>query len=101
MMTMNAVTGTKVEVVARKRWGQVEFSQIDLRGTVQGLKAEDRVTSIRFTFESASEITEADAIDAQCRAGFDDHGYGFWGFIAEQGADGKWTANWACQRHSD
>jgi len=101
MMMTNGATGTKVEVVARKRWGHIESTEMSLKLSVPGLKAEDRVTSIRFTFERADEITEADAIDAQCRAGYDDHGYGFWGFIAEQGADGKWTENWACQRSSE
>lgn len=71
-----------------------------LKHQVEGLKAENRDTSIRFTFERAEQIDEADAIDAQCRAGWNDQGYGFWGFTVERTESG-YVANWACAKSCD
>jgi len=98
MMTLNATTGQMVELI-RSGW-KTSYPQQSLRYPVVGLKAERRDTSIRFTFERADEITEADAIDAQCRAGWNDAGYGFWGFTVEK-TDAGWVANWACAKSCD
>lgn len=98
-VVVNRITGNKFIVGGPAR--KSAFSSLrypEIKTSVVGLKAEDRGTSIRFTFESADEITAADAVDAQCRAGWNDLAYNFWGFIAEQGDDGRWTANWACSK---
>jgi hypothetical protein len=96
MTTLNE-TG-RVEMRPR-RWTNT-YPEQKLKFPVVGLKAELRDTSIRFTFERAETINEADAIDAQCRAGWNDHGYDFWGFTVEKTETG-FVANWACAKNCD
>lgn len=98
MVTTNATTGRKVEFMP-SRWKTV-WPVERLKYPVVGLKAEDRGTSVRFTFERAEEINEADAIDAQCRAGWDDRGYGFGGFTVEK-TEAGFSANWFCAKTCD
>ncbi len=50
---------------------------------------------IKFEFVSNERIDEADARDAQCRAGWSDVGYGHYGFICEE-RDGHFVATWDC-----
>lgn len=100
---VDRITGNRVILGGPRRsaFSSLRYPEMPLKHSVAGLKAEDRGISIRFTFESAEEITAADAVDAQCRAGWRDDIFRFWGFIAEQGEDGRWTANWACARSTE
>ncbi len=98
-VVVNQITGAKM-IVGKSAFAPMGYPELTLRHQTPGLKAENRSTSIRFTFERAEEITEADARDAQCRAGWSDTGYGFWGFTAEQ-TEAGWVANWACMKSCD
>lgn len=53
-------------------------------------------TSMALEYVSKDPIDESDAIDAQCRAGWDDNAYGFWGFKTAKLEDGSFVAVWKC-----
>lgn len=95
-LMVNPATGQTVIMSTVSRWGKVDRS-INLRYPTPGLKAEKLGSFIRLTYESAEEITEADARDAQCRGGWSDTGYGFYGLsIIKNPTTGRWTATWDC-----
>ena len=81
-------------------WAKLAYPIMTQKFPVDGLKAEDRGLTIRYEFVSAEPIDEPIAIDAQCRAGFDDRGYGFWGFTVEKTETG-YLANWASAKSCD
>ncbi len=91
----NPVTGAKYIAVERR--GTFSPNEITLRHPVDGLKAFETDRSImRFEWKSADLVDEADARDAQCRAGWNDNGYGFFAFHFESG-----LATWSCARSCD
>lgn len=64
---------------------------------VPGLKVwQSSGNGLRFEFFSKECISEADARDAQCRAGWDDNGYGFEGLEIGIMLDGQHRAKWSC-----
>lgn len=90
MTTTNAT-----QTVARKSsFAKMAWPIMTQKFPVAGLVAEDRGLTIRYSFETTELIDESDARDAQCRAGFDDVGYGFWGFMIERTETG-YLSNWA------
>lgn len=54
--------------------------------------------TLSFEMLSVDPIDEADAIDAQCRAGWNDAAYGFNDFKTIQLGDGSFVAVWKCFR---
>lgn len=94
------VTGSKVIVGGERRsaFQALPKPEIRLQNTVPGLSARYDSTGlmIDFRWERNEPTDEADARDAQCRAGYDDDGFGFYGFEFENG-----IATWSCSRSSE
>lgn len=64
---------------------------------VDGLKAFEGTLSLQFEWIRPEAIDEADARDAQCRAGWSDieYAHGFAGFEAHKVGE-VWKATWSC-----
>jgi hypothetical protein len=76
-------SGTKILVPKKPTYSPDEVALIH---PVPNLKAFDRVRGmIHFEWRPGEAIDESDARDAQCRAGWPDTGYGFFGFHFENG----------------
>ncbi len=74
--------------------GTYSPEEVRIKFPVPGLKAYARVQGlIHFEWKRAEPIDEADARDAQCRAGWSDTGYDFMAFHFEGG-----IATWCCSR---
>lgn len=93
----NRVTGTKFWAFPPKNGPEIR-----LKHAVEGLKAFECAGLIRFEMTSAEEINEPVAVDAQCRAGWNDAGYGFYELeVKVCKYTGIWTANWKCSMSCD
>lgn len=96
----NPATGQKIRFTSG-RWGRSE-TEINPKFAVEGLKAFDMGSMIRFELRSVEKLDESNGIDAQCRAGWNDQGFGFFGFSAEQDKlTGIWTGKWSCSKSSE
>ncbi len=73
----------------------VKWSDLELRYPVAGLVAELSAPLITWTWRREEPIDEADARDAQCRAGWSDIGYGFYGFEVS-GNVATWKSGASC-----
>lgn len=98
LVKINPATGNPY-VEGRSRWKQF-ITDFKLKFPVPGLTANLYGSDILFQYTSHEPIDEADARDAQCRAGYSDTGYGFYGFGAVMRA-GSYFATWACQVSCD
>lgn len=89
-------TGLKYWDMPRRR----PLCEITLKHETPGLRAfgDGSGLSLWLEYISPIKIDEADAIDAQCRAGWPDTGYGFNGFKTTQLPDGTYVAAWKCWR---
>jgi hypothetical protein len=87
-------TGLKYWDLPRRR----PLCEITLKYETLGLRAfrDGSGLSIWWEYVSADPIGEAEARDAQCRAGWPDTGYGFSGLKTTQLADGMYVAAWKC-----
>jgi len=88
---INPITGNRVLWMPAKN-----RPEIPARFPVEGLKVFRAGVSTAFEWITPSCIDESDCIDAQCRAGWDDRGYGFGGLEIETLADGQHRAKWSC-----
>jgi len=70
--------------------------QIEPRYPVAGLKVFQGSFGIAFEFVCPDCLDESDCIDIQCRAGWDDHGYGFGNLEIGILPDGSHRATWSC-----
>ena len=89
VVRVNPITGNKyIEMPPRRR-------PVLLRHFVEGLVAfyDSTGLMIEFSWVRNEPTDEADARDAQCRAGWSDIGYGFYGFDLRNG-----IATWSCSR---
>lgn len=85
----------------QKYWDQplrrpMEEIGLKYRGAVEGLRvftAGNGITLL-YEFDSAEPIDEGVARDAQCRAGWSDYAYGFWGFQTVKLPWGAYAATW-------
>ncbi len=76
--------------------------EIRTKFKVEGLKAFECGSVLKFEFTSVDEINEPIAIDAQCRAGWNDQGYGFYGLDVKCCKyTGVWKATWKCAKSCD
>ncbi len=67
--------------------------KLSIKFPVEGLEAVVSSMAYCFVWVRAEPIDEADARDAQCRAGYSDTGFGFFGFSVYE-AEGKFHAAW-------
>lgn len=88
------ITGGKFWAYPAKRGPEIRLQHV-----VEGLKAFESSTLISFEMTSADEINAPVAVDAQCRAGWNDAGYGFYGFeVKVCQYTGISTASWTCSK---
>lgn len=86
-------SGTKIKVPKKATYSPDEITP---KFPVPGLKAYDRVRGmIHYEWKPGEAIDESDARDAQCRAGWNDIGYGFFGFHFENGL-ATWQSGARC-----
>jgi len=81
---------TYIEMPPRRR------PEIQPQYPVQGLKVFFYDSELRFEFVSTDCLTDAECIDAQCRAGWNDDDYGFSGADVVTLVDGSHRARWSC-----
>lgn len=89
------ITGQKY-TVGISSWGHAGSSPMPLKFPIEGVSARKGLLDIRWTWLRYGPIDEADARDAQCRAGWPDTGYGFYGLTVTTEPDGLVKANWCC-----
>lgn len=94
ILKMHPETGQKYWDMPRRR----PLAEIMLRFEVPGLRAFSNGDGVTMSFEWVSKdpIDETEAVDAQCRAGWPDTGYGFYAFRSTTLADGSHVAVWKC-----
>lgn len=91
-LVMNLATGREVWQVPPHR-----REVIALRDHVPNLLAfATNDGAVKFEYLSNAAIDSAEAVDLQCRAGWQDGGYGFYGFSSEPQGDGTFKATWYC-----
>jgi hypothetical protein len=108
----NPVTGARYyEETGKPRFLQVIPAQngepafnanpeISLKYPVPGLRAFNRGGIwMRWEWVTDEGKDAADAVDAQCRAGWDDYAYGFYEFKWQPKRDGKFVCTWECEVH--
>ena len=71
-----------------------------IRG-IDGLSAYISDLAYNFTWIRSEPIDEADARDAQCRAGYPDTGYGFFGLNVTTTFDGLFRATWCSWKSTE
>lgn len=90
---VNRITGAKtLEALPRRR---PEIPQ-KYRGAVPGLSVFFYDSRIGFEWFTDECIDASDCIDAQCRAGWNDDGYGFGDLKIGVMPDGRHRAKWNC-----
>jgi hypothetical protein len=102
---IDRITGNKIIEGGKRRSAFKPLPKIDLaiRSGIPGLHAFEEQLSIKFVWIRAEEITEPDARDAQCRAGWSDahEGRDFLSFDTFRRADGLFEASWRCWRNTE
>lgn len=91
-LKVSAITGAKYLDTPPKRRGEIDPKKYP----VAGLRIFDQGAEIRFEFIAKECLDKSDCIDAQCRAGWDDYGHGFYGLQVLILPDGAHRATWAC-----
>lgn len=94
----NPATGNRILVRPAKQWP----TQIKPKFPVPGLQVFESSLSLKFQWERREPIDEADARDAQCRAGWSDieYAHGFFSLEVQQVADvyrATWSAWKSCE----
>lgn len=91
VLRLNPITGNHFIETPRR----TSPIQILAKFHVPGLSVFQNGNTLSFEYRDILAIDEADARDAQCRAGWPDTGYGFYEFeSSEQG--GRHVATWKC-----
>lgn len=94
ILRTNPATGMKFWDMPARR----PLEERKLKFHVPGLRAFFHGNGVTMSLEwvRSESIDEADAIDAQCRAGWPDSGYGFYSFRTTKLEDGSYCAVWKC-----
>jgi hypothetical protein len=92
---IDRITGNKIIEGGKRRSAFSPLPKPSLRlSPVEGLTAYISDLAYNFTWIRPEPIDEADAIDAQCRAGYPDTGYGFFGLNVTTTPEGLFRATW-------
>lgn len=94
ILKTNPQTGMAFWDMPRRR----PLAEVILKFDVPGLRAFSSGDGVTQSFEwvRPEPIDETEAVDAQCRAGWPDTGYGFYGFRSTVLEDGTHCAVWKC-----
>lgn len=92
VLRTNHATGMKFWDGPRRR----PLAEVKLKFDVPALRLFPDGNGVTATFEwiTAEPVDESDAIDAQCRAGWPDTGYGFYKFQTSKLEDGTFCSVW-------
>jgi hypothetical protein len=90
----NPFTGNRIIVGGAPRWASPKKREFQVKYPVEGLHAFQGSLSYDFVWTRSEPIDEADARDAQCRAGYPDTGYSFYSFNVTTTAEGMFRATW-------
>lgn len=88
---VSPATGNKILVRPPRQWP----TEIKPKHPVPGLQVFESTMSLKFQWTRPDPIDEPEAIDAQCRAGWNDQGYGFYSFEVQPVPEG-FRATWCC-----
>ncbi len=98
---IDRITGAKIIEGGKRRSAFAPLPRVAVRlSPVEGLSAWESTQAFNFTWLRSEPIDEADARDAQCRAGYSDTGYGFFGLNVTE-VDGGFRATWSSWKNCE
>lgn len=90
---IHTLTGIKQIIMPPRRRPEIPQKYI---GAVPGLTVLFYDSEIRFEWFTDHCVDAADCVDAQCRAGWNDDSFGFYGLETGIMPDGRHRSKWSC-----